>query len=91
MKPRGRAILPHGHGTGAVSRGPGVVRLAREGYDSGRGGRGPASREVEMTHAPKISRAQAIALPRTAPTPAPAAEWIAAGIAVVLLIVGLFS
>jgi hypothetical protein len=44
-----------------------------------------------MTHAQKISRAQAIAFTRTAPTPAPAAEWIAAGVAVLLLIVGLVS
>lgn len=42
-----------------------------------------------MTRAPKISRAQAVAAPRTAPAPAPATEWIVAGIAVVLLLAGL--
>lgn len=40
-----------------------------------------------MSRAPKISRAQAIALPR--PAPAVGGEWVAAGIAVALLLLGL--
>ncbi len=44
-----------------------------------------------MTHAPKISRAQAIALPHDAPAPTAATEWIVAGIAVLLLLAGLVS
>lgn len=42
-----------------------------------------------MTQAPRISRAQAIAVPLAVPAPAPATEWIVAGIAVVLLLAGL--
>jgi hypothetical protein len=42
-------------------------------------------------HAPKISRAQAIAVPRVAPEPEPVTEWVVAGLAVVLLLAGLFS
>jgi hypothetical protein len=45
--------------------------------------------EEGMTRAPKISRAQAIALPRTAAAPEPVTEWIVAGIAVLLLLAGL--
>ncbi len=41
-----------------------------------------------MPRAPKISRAQAIALPRPAPA-AVSGEWVAAGIAVALLLLGL--
>ncbi len=55
----------------------------------GRGGRALAAMEAGMTNAPKISRAQAIALPRTAPAPAASTEWIVAGIAVLLLLAGL--
>lgn len=40
-----------------------------------------------MSRAPRISRAQVVALPR--PSPAAEGEWIAAGIAVVLLLAGL--
>jgi hypothetical protein len=53
------------------------------------GGRAPAAAEVGMKHAPRISRAQAVALPNDAPAPAPATEWIVAGIAVLLLLAGL--
>lgn len=42
-----------------------------------------------MPHAPKISRAQVIALPRPAPTIS--GEWVAAGIAVALLLAGLLG
>lgn len=42
-----------------------------------------------MTYAQRISRAQAIVLPRTAPSPV--VEWIVAGLAVLLLLVGLVS
>ncbi len=45
--------------------------------------------EVEMPRAPKISRAQAIALPR--PAPAVISEWVVAGIAVALLLAGLLG
>jgi hypothetical protein len=44
-----------------------------------------------MMRAPKISRAQAIALPRAAPAPEPVTEWIVAAIAVLLLLAGLVS
>lgn len=42
-----------------------------------------------MTHAPKITRAQAIALPR--PRAGARSEWLAAGIAVVLLLVAMLA
>lgn len=44
-----------------------------------------------MTQAPRISRAQAIALPRAAAAPAPATEWIVAAMAVLLLLAGLLG
>ena len=42
-----------------------------------------------MTRAPKITRAQAIALPR--PRVGLRGEWLAAGVAVVLLLVALLA
>lgn len=42
-----------------------------------------------MSRAPKISRAQAIALPR--PRTAFAGEWVVAGVAVALLLVALLA
>ncbi len=42
-----------------------------------------------MSRAPKISRAQAVALPR--PAPAVGSEWVAAGIALVLIALGLLG
>jgi hypothetical protein len=42
-----------------------------------------------MMRGTRISRAQAIALPRTAPAPEPVTEWIVAGVAVLLLLAGL--
>jgi hypothetical protein len=44
-----------------------------------------------MTDAPKVSRAQAIALPQAVAAPGPLTEWIVAAIAVLLLLVGLAS
>ncbi|HEY6101252.1 MAG TPA: hypothetical protein VIW03_17580 [Anaeromyxobacter sp.] len=54
-------------------------------------GERPAAMEAEMTQAPRISRAQAIALPRAAAAPAPATEWIVAAMAVLLLLAGLLG
>lgn len=42
-----------------------------------------------MPRAPKISRAHAVALPR--PAPALEGEWVAAGIALVLIALGLLG
>jgi hypothetical protein len=42
-----------------------------------------------MTRAQRISSAQTVALPRPAPAPAEATEWVVAGIAVMLLLAGL--
>lgn len=67
----------------------GLWRSLVTGTTAERGGRTLAGTEAGMTHAPKISRAQAVAVPRDAPAPEPATEWIVAGIAVVLLLAGL--
>ncbi len=57
----------------------------------GRGGRLAAAEEAGMTRAPKISRAQAVALPQGAAAPTAATEWIVAGVAVLVLLLGLVS
>ncbi len=56
---------------------------------AGESGRALAGTEAAMMNAPRISRAQAVALPRPAPTPRAVTEWIVAGIAVALLLAGL--
>lgn len=72
-----------------MSRGPGAASEARARHDP------EVMRErwtdEETTHAAKLCRAQAIAIPRVAPVPEPVTEWIVAGLAVVLLLAGLFS
>ncbi len=69
-----------------MSRDPGVVARARPDYVYAR--RAPARREVlEMPRTPKTPRAQVLALPR--PQPVLGAEWLAAAIAVALLLAGL--
>jgi hypothetical protein len=45
--------------------------------------------EVEMQRVPRISRAQAVALPR--PQAAETSEWIVAAIALALLLAGLLA
>lgn len=50
-------------------------------------GRSPA-KEAEMTRAPKISSAHAIALPRPA-APTELTEWVVAGAVVLLILAGL--
>jgi hypothetical protein len=42
-----------------------------------------------MTHARRISSAQAVALPRPPAAPAESTEWIVAAVAVALLLAGL--